>query len=361
MLPSANRGAGMNLCFPDVCLTPPAPGVPIPYLNVGPHAMAAPFSPTVLVCGLPALNLGSKITLTTGDEPGTLHPTIKGVGTFVAGTPNIFVDRIPAINLTCPTTGNRMNAPIGAHLVPNAVNTFYNLAGRSSDAAHAAHAADAALPAGDALLDIAAALAAAPPPSAALLPEGIGYLRVPVITADLPARATAELQRLEPAGLRAVLLDLRGCPGGDLDAALRLAEDFLPRGAHLATLVDADGDEVPWRARRDPAWTFPLVILVDAGTASAAEVLAAALRAHGRALLAGGRTFGKASVQSLVRAEGGFAFGTVARCVVPGATLADGVGLIPDLHVSGASAPSPDLDADAPLRAAWDLARFRAD
>lgn len=346
MLPAANRGPGQNLCFPDVCLTPPAPGVPVPYLNVGPHAMAAPFSPTVLVCGIPALNLGSQITMTTGDEPGVLHPTIKGVGTFTAGSPNVFVDMLPAVNLTSPTTGNAMNAPVGAHLVPAPVNVVYNLAGPAAQAPRAA---------GDAVLEIAAALAAAPP-SAELLPDGTALLRVPVIAADLPARAYAELQRLQrlqPEPLRALVLDLRGCPGGELDAALRLAEDFLPRGALIATVIDADGDEAPFRARRDPAWTLPLAILVDGGTASAAEVLAAALQAHGRALLVGARTFGKASAQSLVRGaapDGGLAYGTVARCVVPGSALADGAGLTPDIEIAG-------LDGGAMLRAACEAGR----
>lgn len=352
MLPAANRGAGQNLCFPDVCLTPPAPGVPVPYLNVGPHAMAARFSPTVMVCGLPALNLGSQITMTTGDEPGKLHPTTKGKGTFTAGCPSVFVDRLPAINLTCPTTGNKMNAPVGAHLVPNVVNVFYNLAGAGAPEEQ---------PAGDAVLEIAAALSAAQP-TAELLPDGVALLRVPVIAADLPARAYAELQRLQrlqPEPLRALVLDLRGCPGGELDAALRLAEDFLPRGALIATVIDADGDETPFRARRDPAWTFPLAILVDGGTASAAEVLAAALQAHGRALLAGARTYGKASAQSLVRGaapDGGLAYGTVARCVVPGSALADGAGLTPEIELP-AQPCAPTLSRCALSAAATDFAK----
>ena len=68
MLFANNRGTGMNFGFPDVCLTPAAPSpLPIPYPNFGPNAMAMPFSPTVKFTFMPALNMLSKILMTTGD------------------------------------------------------------------------------------------------------------------------------------------------------------------------------------------------------------------------------------------------------------------------------------------------------
>lgn len=355
MLPAAHRGAGQNVCFPDVCLTPPAPGVPVPYPNFGMHAMAVPFSPTVMICGLPALNLSAKIPITTGDEAGTLHRTIKGQGTFVAGSPTVMVDGLPAINLTAPTTGNAMNAPKGEHLIPNAVNVFYNLAGAGPAA-------------GDVMCEVAEALADAPPPAARLLPDGVGLVRVAVLAPDAPARVFAGVRRLEEAagGLRALILDLRGCPGGELDAALRLAEDFLPRGAEIGAMVDADGDVTVRRARRDPAFELPVVALVDGGTASAAEVLAGSLQAHGRALLVGERTLGKGSVQSVVQGPEGLCYATVGRCLLPGGAEIEGRGLTPDVAAGGAAAGASgggaeaegdDPEGDAMLRAAWEAAR----
>jgi carboxyl-terminal processing protease len=77
MLPASNRGVGMSLGFPDVCLTPPVP-LPVPYPNMGFNAMSAVFSPVVKVSMLPALNMASFVPMTMGDELGIAHPTFKG-------------------------------------------------------------------------------------------------------------------------------------------------------------------------------------------------------------------------------------------------------------------------------------------
>src|SRR5262249_54429890 len=103
MLPASNKGPSLNFGSPDVCLTPVGPiVVPIPYPNFAAHAMAVGFVPNVLVAMIPALNPGSVIPMTTGDEPGVAHWTVMGPGTFVAGNPVVFVGGLPGINLTCP-------------------------------------------------------------------------------------------------------------------------------------------------------------------------------------------------------------------------------------------------------------------
>lgn len=349
MLPAANRGAGSNVGFPDVCLTPPLPGVPVPYTNNGAHCMAVPFSPTVIVCALPALNLASTIPKTTGDEPGILHPVTTQVGTFVVGCPTVFIDLLPAIHLTLPTTGNAMNCTSGAHVVPNLVNVFYNLAEGAPAAGEA--------PGGDEVLALAAALRDAPPPAARMLPGGVGLLRVAAFQADLPARVFHEVRGLAAEGLRALIVDVRDNPGGELDAMIELAGDFLAAGDAIVTVVDGDGDEVVHRARRDGPYAMPLVVLVSRGTASAAEVFAGALQARGRAVVVGEPTWGKGTAQSLVRGPGGdgFRYETVAACVLPGGASIEGAGVRPDVAVPVEGAG--DLDADAALRAAWEVAR----
>src|SRR5262245_907327 len=129
MLPASNRGAGMNMGFPDVCNTPVGPATaPLPYPNIAMNAQAVPFSPIVKVSMMPALNMGSQIPMTIGDEAGVAHPTIKGPGRYTVGNPIVSIDGMPAINLGCPTTGNNMNNGLGAVLVPSAVNVFYCLA-----------------------------------------------------------------------------------------------------------------------------------------------------------------------------------------------------------------------------------------
>ncbi len=136
MLPACNRGAGANLCAPDVCKTPPplVVGHPQPYTNRAAHNIAVPFSPVVFICGLNALHLMSKSPVTTGDEKGIFGPGPMRVGAFVEGNPIVFVDGIAAVNQTCPASGNQANAQ-GAALVPDAVNVFYtHAAGAQSGA-----------------------------------------------------------------------------------------------------------------------------------------------------------------------------------------------------------------------------------
>src|ERR1700722_18601173 len=109
MLPASNKGVGMNMGFPDVCLTPAGPvPVPIPYPNMAMHAMAAPFVPTVLITSMPALNMGSIIPLTLGDQPGVANPLFMQMGMFTMGDPVVMISGLPGVTLTSPTSGNMM-------------------------------------------------------------------------------------------------------------------------------------------------------------------------------------------------------------------------------------------------------------
>src|SRR5512133_1815765 len=125
MFPGSNRGAGGNMGFPDVCLTPAAPApVPMPYPNIAMNAQASGFSPTVKFTMMNALNLGTRISMTSGDDSGSAHPSFKQAGAYTMGNPTVFVNMMPAIHLLCPTTGNNMNNPLGAVLMPSATNVF---------------------------------------------------------------------------------------------------------------------------------------------------------------------------------------------------------------------------------------------
>ena len=330
MLPASNRGVGMNMGFPDVCLTPtPAGPVPIPYPNIALNAQAVAFSPVVSVSGVNALNMGSKIPMTSGDEAGSAHPVFKQMGAYTMGNPVVYVDRLPAINLTCPTTGNTMNNAAGAVVVPSVVNVFYTLA-RAPRAAPWA-SADAR-----ALGEMVAGGDGGEPIEAAMLDAETGHVRVRVVTADIEGRFFLAARRLGAAGAGALVIDLRACPGGDLDAAVAWAASFLDAGAEITRVEDADGDEIVRRAALPAVHRMPIAVLVDGDTASAAEVFAACLKAHGRARIVGARTFGKGSAQRLVPGAGeSFAYVTAARCAAPGGSPIDGVGVEPDLSLAG--------------------------
>ncbi|MEU7137514.1 S41 family peptidase [Streptomyces sp. NPDC046261] len=131
-----------------------------------------------------------------------------------------------------------------------------------------------------------------------------------------------------------VLLDLRGNSGGLLAEAVTTASAFLDGG--LVATYDVHGRQRVLRAERGGDTRRPLVVLVDGGTMSAAELLAGALQDRGRAVVVGTRTFGKGSVQMPSRlAEGSVAELTVGHYRTPAGRSVDGSGIAPDLVVRG--------------------------
>ncbi|MCW2777379.1 MAG: C-terminal processing peptidase-3 [Frankiales bacterium] len=142
-----------------------------------------------------------------------------------------------------------------------------------------------------------------------------------------------------PAARQGLLLDLRGNPGGRLDEAVATASAFLD-GGPVVSYTRRDAGRRTLTATGHGDTTTPLVVLVDGGTASAAEVVAAALQDRGRAVLVGSRTFGKGSVQEPQPLPDGTALElTVARWTTPSGRSVDGVGLVPDVEVP-AGAPA---------------------
>ncbi len=335
MLMAANNGAGMNMGFPDVCLTPAGPSVvPVPYPNIAMNMMAAAFSLIVFITKRPGLNMGSTIPLTTGDEGGVAHPTIKGPGSYTVGNPKVFVDKLPAINLTCPTKGNGVNNGLGMVAVPSIVNVFYSLVPKASSES------DPAQKARDPYareLDLAAAESLSETMKGGLgcsdvAEDGIGVLRIHMFSRALPSEVWSALKGLEQRGLRGLIVDLAGCPGGDVEACLNLAGDFLPEGTHLAILREADGDETLHKSVTETPFSFPLAIVVDEHTASAAEVLAGCLAFHGRAVLVGSKTFGKGAAQQVLTAEdGALHTASFAELLLPDGSRIEGVGLTPQV------------------------------
>ena len=135
-------------------------------------------------------------------------------------------------------------------------------------------------------------------PAATMLDSTTGYVRVTTFVGEKVADDLhAALGRLEGAGMRRLVLDLRGNGGGRVDEAKRIAGEFLPRGAIVYTAAGRKADVTDtgrvqrsfWRTER----RYPIIVLVDNGTASASELVAGALQDHDRALIVGRTTFGK--------------------------------------------------------------------
>jgi carboxyl-terminal processing protease len=307
MLPATNRGVGLNLGFPDVCLTPVGPAVvPIPYPNLAMHGMAVGFSPNVILTGMNALSISASVPLTMGDEAGVAHPFIKQAGRFMMGNPVVSVNGMPGVCLCCPTSGNNANDALGAVLVPSATNVFYTYAAPVSPAPEGAPADPFArdLSAAD-LEALSRELASVgredgPPVVARLLAAGVGLIAVRVFSADVPARVFIAVRELEAQGMRSLVIDLRDNPGGEARAFVELAGDFLEAGSDVATMVDGEGDETVYRSSCEEPHRMPVTVLVNRGTASAAELFAECLQAHGRATVQGGPTYGKHLGQAVV-------------------------------------------------------------
>lgn len=184
-----------------------------------------------------------------------------------------------------------------------------------------------------------------------MLDNGLGVLRITQFTEQTPEEARAALQTLlaqHPAGL---VLDLRGNAGGLLEPSVQVAGFFLGGGT-VVREVHAGGQERSYDAPDGPALTdLPLQVIVDHGSASASEVLAAALRDRGRAELVGERTYGKNTVQYIHRLSDGSGLRiTVAEWRTPSGQLIPSSGLEPDWPVLASSASGsgdPYLDVAA--------------
>ena len=127
----------------------------------------------------------------------------------------------------------------------------------------------------------------------------IGYLQITHFGNQTAEELNEKVTALDSKGLKGAIIDLRYCPGGSLEPATQSADLFLDQG-HIVRIQDRDGGQKVIRATESTHWQFPLVLLVNEATASAAEILCGALQDHERAIILGTRTFGKGSVQSLL-------------------------------------------------------------
>jgi carboxyl-terminal processing protease len=198
-----------------------------------------------------------------------------------------------------------------------------------------------------------------------MLEPGYGYLRISQFSETTGPDTLAAVRALQhEAGgkLRGIVLDLRNNPGGVLDAAVEVSDAFLEQG----TIVSAEGRSAESRFRMeadagDLARGAPIAVLVNEGSASAAEIVAGALRDNGRAKLLGQKTFGKGSVQTVLPLEDGEALKlTTSRYFTPSGVSIHERGIEPDHPL-----PLPDVadlaadpgagERDPEIRAALDF------
>ena len=186
---------------------------------------------------------------------------------------------------------------------------------------------------------------------ARMLDQGVGYLRITNFSGNTGPESERLLQDLLAQQPNGVVVDLRSNPGGYLHSAVQVANHFLDEGV-IVHQADGNGERQTYRA--DPggvATGARVAVLMNKGTASASEILAAALRDNGRSVLIGEQTFGKGTVQNVHELSDGSGLRvTTAQWLTPAEQPIQGVGITPD--IASAGPPDGQLDPDPQLEAA---------
>ncbi|TLS53220.1 PDZ domain-containing protein [Paenibacillus antri] len=189
-----------------------------------------------------------------------------------------------------------------------------------------------------------------------LMDGGVGYIRIDSFSSDTAARFGDAMWTFanEPS-LAAIVVDVRGNPGGYLDAARSVSSFFIEEGPLLHT-IDRNGVEVALEIEGGGKVGLPVAVLVDGNSASASEVFAGAMQDYGVGTIVGAKTFGKGSVQQLIELQGGGGLKvTIEHYLTPKMNPVNGVGITPD-----AAATHP-LDATVTALREVGIANVRAE
>ena len=194
-----------------------------------------------------------------------------------------------------------------------------------------------------------------------LLESGYGYLRITQFQVNTGEEVTKALVKLKKDNhgkkLDGLVLDLRNNPGGVLQAAVEVADDFLTSGLIVYTKGRIANSELRFTAdAEDPSEQVPVVVLINGGSASAAEIVAGALQDQKRALVMGTESFGKGSVQTILPLNNGRALKlTTALYFTPNGRSIQAQGIVPDIEVARAKVTRDTSSPDGGIREA-DLA-----
>ncbi|MGB8698700.1 MAG: S41 family peptidase, partial [Thermosynechococcaceae cyanobacterium] len=160
----------------------------------------------------------------------------------------------------------------------------------------------------------------------------IGYIRLGEFSAHAASQIQSAIKALDKQQVSAYILDLRGNPGGLLNASIDIARMWLDKGTIVKT-VDREGHDESIQATQSALTQLPLVVLVDGNSASSSEILTGALKDHGRATVVGTKTFGKALVQSVHQLSDGSGMAvTIAHYYTPNGTDISHKGILPDIQ-----------------------------
>ncbi|WP_435022209.1 S41 family peptidase [Tundrisphaera sp. TA3] len=176
--------------------------------------------------------------------------------------------------------------------------------------------------------------------------SGVGYIQLAGFQKSSGEELDRAVSDLQKQGMRYLILDLRGNPGGLLNVAVEIADRFVDRGVIVSTRGRAPGQTQVYRAHPDVPFTMPVAVLIDHDSASASEILAGALQELGRAIVIGDRSYGKGSVQSIFElrsAPAGLKL-TTAKFYSPQNRAYSEQGVTPDVKVTVRAKPAADAE-----------------
>src|SRR3989339_845624 len=182
-----------------------------------------------------------------------------------------------------------------------------------------------------------------------LLEPGYSYLRIINFQAQTTTDFKKALTDLEKQGkIKGLVIDLRNNPGGLLDQSIKIADIFIDEGVIVSTKGRIKEQNSIFYAHNNKGdkYNFPLVVLVNEGSASASEIVAGALQDHKKAVIIGAQTFGKGSVQTIIPMESGAVLRlTTARYYTPSGRSIQATGITPDIIVPSPTTLSVESDA----------------
>jgi carboxyl-terminal processing protease len=167
-----------------------------------------------------------------------------------------------------------------------------------------------------------------------MIEEDIGYVKLNQFQERSAKDLEKALKKLEKEGVSSAILDLRNNPGGLLRSAIDVSGLFMPKGKLIVYIKGREGERTEYRTQGGYNFGFPMVVLVNHGSASASEIVAGALKDWDRAVVLGVQTFGKGSVQSVMPLSDGSGLRlTTAKYYTPKGTSIQNTGITPDITV----------------------------
>lgn len=184
-----------------------------------------------------------------------------------------------------------------------------------------------------------------------MLNDGIAYIKLNHFNLKTDGELRAAIKKAADKKAKGIIMDLRNNPGGLLDVCVDVTSQFIPKGVVVGMKGRFDKANDTLYAKDGRANNLPLVVIVNEGSASAAEIFAGAVKDHKRGTIVGMKTFGKGSVQTLFNLpDGSGIYVTIARYHTPSGFVLDHKGLQPDIKVEGE--PKKDKKEDKQLQKA---------